>query len=170
MLEITTAERIIDTELERQVGRRAVRETPVMQAIYRAFVARGGPVPVEDLNTAVPGMSPDAVASRLAALDRDDLIQISDRQVEVAYPFAARPTPFVVRLAAGGERYACCAIDAVAMAPMLAQHVAVTGHCHHCGEALAFAVSPDGPGLSGEGVMVWVGRRCEGEGRALTEH
>src|SRR5512145_1619892 len=106
MFEITTADRIIDTELERQVGRRAVRETPVMQAIYRAFVARGGPVPVETLTAAVPGMSPDAVASRLAALDEDDLIQINDGQVEIAYPFAARSTPFAVRLAAGGERYA----------------------------------------------------------------
>jgi hypothetical protein len=170
MLEITTAERILDTELERQVGRRAVRETPVMQAIYRAFVARGGPVPIEDFLATVPGMSRDAVASRLAVLDEDDLIQISDGQVEIAYPFAAHPTPFVVRLAQGGERYACCAIDALGMAPMLAQHVEVGGHCQHCGEPLAFAVSPDGPGGSGDGAMVWVGRRCEGERRALTGH
>ena len=170
MLEITTAERIIDTELERQVGRRAVRETPVMQTIYRTFVARGGAVPVETLTAAVPGMSPDIVGTRLAALDEDDLIQIRDGQVEIAYPFAARPTPFVVRLAAGGERYACCAIDALGMAPMLGQHVEVAGPCHHCGAPLAFTVSPDGPSLSAEGVMVWVGRRCEGERRALTGH
>jgi hypothetical protein len=170
MLEITTAERIIDTELERQVGRRAARETPVMQAIYRAFTARGGPVPVEDVMAAVPGMSRDAVTSRLAALDEDDLIQTIDGRVEIAYPFAARPTPFIVRLTGGGERYACCAVDALGMAPMLGQRVEVVGQCHHCGAPMAFAATPDGPDPSGEGVMMWVGRRCEGEGRALTGH
>jgi hypothetical protein len=170
MLEITTAERIIDAELEREVGRRAARETPVMLAIYRAFAARGEPVPVEDLLAAVPRMSRDEVASRLAALDEDDLIETIDGRVEIAYPFAARPTPFIVRLAAGGERYACCAVDALGMAPMLGQRVEVVGQCHHCGAPLAFAATPDGPGPSGEGVMVWVGRRCEGERRALTGH
>lgn len=170
MLEITTAEKIIDTEIERQVGRRAARQTPVMQTIYRAFVARGGPVPVEDVMAAVPGMSRDAVASRLAALDEDDLIQITNGKVEVAYPFATRPTAFVVRLAAGGERYACCAIDALGMAPMLGQRVEVAGQCHHCGSPLAVAVTPDGPGPSAEGVMVWVGRRCEDQPRAMTGH
>lgn len=170
MLEITTAEKIIDTEIERQVDRRAARETPVMQAIYRAFLDRGGPVPVDYVMAAVPGMSRDAVASRLVALDEDDLIQITDGRVEVAYPFAGRPTPFVVRPAAGGERYACCAIDALGMAPMVGQRVEVGGQCHHCGTPLTFAATPDGPNPSGEGVMVWVGRRCEGERRALTGH
>lgn len=170
MLEITTAEKIIDTEIERQVGRRAARETPVMQTIYRAFLDRGGPVPVEGLMAAVPGMSRDAVASRLAALDEDDLIQITDGSVEIAYPFAARPTRFIVRPAAGGERYACCAIDALGMAPMLRQRVEVVGQCHHCGTPLAFAATPEGPGPSGEGVMVWVGRRCEGQQRAVSGH
>jgi hypothetical protein len=170
MFEITTAERIIDTELERQVGRRAVRATPVMQTIYRAFVGRGGPVPVEDVMAAVPGMSRDAVASRLAALDEDDLIQTIDGRIEIAYPFAARPTPFVVHVAAGVERYACCAVDALGLAPMLGQRIEVVGQCHHCGAALTFAVAPDGPAASGDGVMVWVGRRCEGERRALTGH
>lgn len=170
MLEITTAERVIDTELERQAGRRAARETPVMQAIYRAFVARGGPVPVEDLMAALPGTSSDALASELVALDEDDLIQITAGRVEIAYPFAARPTPFVARLATHGDRYACCAIDALGMAPMLGQHVEVIGQCHHCGTPLAFPVTPDGPGSSGQDVMVWVGRRCDGERRALTGH
>jgi Alkylmercury lyase len=170
MFEITTAEKIIDTEIERQVGRRAARETPVMQTIYRAFLDRGGPVPVEDVMAAMPGMSRDAVATRLAALDEDDLIQIGHGSVEIAYPFAARPTPFVVRPAAGGERYACCAIDALGLAPMVGRCVEVVGECHHCAAPLAFAVTPDGPGPSGEGIMIWVGRRGEGERRALTGH
>lgn len=170
MLEITTAEKIIDAEIERQVGRRAARETPVMQAIYRAFLDRGGPVLVEDVITGVPGMPGDAVASRLAVLDEDDLIQITRGRVEIAYPFAARPTPFIVRPAAGREHYACCAIDALGLAPMLGQPVEVAGQCHHCGAQLAFAVTPDGPGAEAGGAMVWVGRRCEGEGRAATSH
>jgi len=170
MLEITTADKIIDTEIERQVGRRAAREEPVMHTIYRAFLARGGPVHVEDVMAAVEGMSRDAVASRLAALDEDDLIQIADGKVETAYPFTARPTPFAVQPAGGEERYACCAIDALGMAPMLGQRVEVAGPCHHCGSPLAFAVTPDGPGASAESVMVWVGRRCEDQPRAMTGH
>jgi len=129
MLEITTAERIIDTEIERQVGRRAAREAPVMRTIYQAFLARGAPVPVEDVMAAVPDMSRDAVASRLTALDEDDLIQIVDGKVETAYPFTARPTPFVVRPATGGERYACCAVDTLRMAPMLGQRAELVGYC-----------------------------------------
>jgi Alkylmercury lyase len=168
MLEITTAERIIDTEIERQVGRRAVREMPVMQVVYRAFIDRGGPVAVEDILAAVPGMPRDVAASQLAALDEDDLIQIIEGSVEVAYPFAASPTPFIVRPAQGGERYACCAVDALGLAPMLGQPVKVMGECHHCGAPLTFTATPDGPGPSDEGVMVWVGRRGEGQPRAWT--
>src|SRR5207247_8961669 len=105
----------------------------VMQTIYQAFLEHGGPVPVEDIMAAIPGLPRDAVASQLTALDEDDLILIDDGCVEIAYPFAARPTPFVVRMAAGGERYAWCPIDALGMAPMLGQRVEVAGQCHHSG-------------------------------------
>jgi hypothetical protein len=88
--------------------------------------------------------------------------------VDVAYPFSAFPTPFVVRLADGQERYACCAIDALGIAPMLAQRVRIRSRCHHCGEPLELGVDPAGSGLEAEGAMVWVGKQGDGERRAST--
>jgi len=109
---------------------------------------------------------PDSIRADLARLDKDDLIQIRDGLVDVAYPFSAFPTPFVVQLADGQARYACCAIDALGIAPMLGQRVRIQSRCHHCGEPLELWVDPAGSGLEGEGVMVWVGKQGKGERRA----
>jgi hypothetical protein len=49
------------------------------------------------------------------------LIRIRDGHVDLAYPFSASPTAFVVRLPDGRERYACCATDALGIAPMVGQ-------------------------------------------------
>ncbi len=168
MLEIKTAEEFIETDVDFQTKRRAARQSPVLQAIYREFLARGGPVSAEQIAETLPGIPRSALERDLAVLDADDLIQLTDGHVEIAYPFSAPPTAFVVRLADGRERYTCCAIDALGMAPMLGRHVDVRGQCRHCGDPLAFAVEPDGPGPEAAGVMVWVGRRCEAGARALT--
>jgi hypothetical protein len=101
------------------------------------------------------------------ALDDDDLIRVRDGQVDVAYPFSTAPTPFVVRLSDGAERYACCATDALGFAPMLGQPVHIASRCHHCKAPLAFSVSPDGPGSESDGVMVWFEKHTENRGRAL---
>jgi hypothetical protein len=170
-LEIKTAEEIIAAHADpetHQGQRRAARETPLMRAIYRIFLAGGGPVPTEEIATALPTSARSALGRDLAKLDEDDLIQLTDGVVEVAYPFSARPTPFVVRLGNQRERFVCCAIDALGMASMVGDPVDVLGRCHHCGDSLSFAVHPEGPGPQADGVMVWVGRRCEGEQRAAT--
>jgi hypothetical protein len=170
-VEIKTAEKIIaahaDPEMH-QGQRRAARETPLMRAIYRIFLAGGGPVPTEEIATALPAIARSTLESDLASLDEGDLIHLADGRVEVAYPFSARPTPFVVRLGDGRERFVCCAIDALGMASMVGDSIEVLGRCHHCGDSLSFAVHPDNPGPEAEGVMVWVGRRGEGERRATT--
>ena len=94
-------------------------------------------------------------------LDNDDLIRIRDGQIDVAYPFSASPTPFLVRLAGAKERYACCAMDALGIAPMVGQPVEIRSRCHHCTMPLEFSVSPDGPGTEAEGVMLWLGKRTD---------
>jgi hypothetical protein len=86
-------------------------------------------------------------------------VQVRDGQVDIAYPFSATPTPFVVWLADWQKRYACCAIDALGIAPMLGQPVHIRSQCHHCGTSLELSVEPHGPGPDAEGVMVWVGTR-----------
>ena len=114
-------------------------------------------------STALPTNARSTLGDDLTKLDEDDLIQLADGVVEIAYPFSARPTPFVVRLRDQRERFVCCAIDALGMASMVGDPVDVLGRCHHCGDSLSLDVHPEGPGPLADGVMVWVGRRCEGE-------
>ena len=168
-LEIRTAAELSDPELEaRWTTRRAARETDVLQQVLRAFVERPGPVAVEQIVGAFADGPSEGIRQDLARLDDDDLIQIRDGFVNVAYPFSAFPTPFVVQLAEGQARYACCAIDALGIAPMLGQRVRIRSRCHHCGESLELWVDPAGSGLEAEAVMVWVGKQGDGERRAST--
>jgi hypothetical protein len=163
---IRTAEELADPALEaRWLTRRVARETDVLQRILRIFVERGGPIPVEAIVAAFPDRP--SVRDALAALNADDLIRVRDGRVDVAYPFAAVPTAFVVRLQDGAERYACCATDALGVAPMLGQRVHVAARCHHSKAPLSFAVSPDGPAPEAAGVMVWFEKYAENDGRAL---
>jgi hypothetical protein len=169
MLEVKTADELIDAELEaRWVTRRAARQAAVLQRILRLFADRGGPIVVGALPADLPELQPQAVWQSLIALDEDDLIQIREGRIDIAYPFSAMPTPSVVRLPDGGERYACCAIDALGMAPMLGQRMAIRSHCHHCGIPLDFSITPAGPEPAGDDLMVWVGKQAEGERRVAT--
>jgi len=168
-LQIRTAAELVDPELEaRWTTRRAARETEILRAILRTFVARPDPIVVEEFIRAFPERAPDETRAALTRLDEDDLIQIREGRVDLAYPFSTTPTSFVVHLSGRGDRYVCCAIDALGLAPMLGESVRIRSRCHHCGESLEFSVDPSGPGPSAEGIMMWAGKRCADERRALT--
>jgi len=167
-LEIKTAEELTNPTLEaRWTARRAARETDVLQRILRTYVDRGGPVPIEDLVRAFHDRRVEEIHDALIALDADDLIRVREGHVDVAYPLSAAPTPFVVRLPDGADRYTCCAIDALGTAPMLGQRVHIRARCHDCGTPLDFSVGPSAPGPEADGVMVWVGQYAEDRGRVL---
>ncbi len=104
-------------------------------------------------------------ARRRSGPDADDLLHLVDGRVRMAYPWSAAPTAFVVEPEDVGERYACCAIDALGIAAMLGRGVHVRSRCHQSGAPLAFSVSPDGPGPEARDMMVWVGRCATGERR-----
>ncbi len=168
-LEIKTADELVDAELEaRWASRRAAREGEVLQRILRTFVDRGGPVLVEEVAAAFPDRPPETIWDTLAVLDDEDLIRIREGRVDVAYPFSAIPTSFLVRLAGGQERYACCAIDALGIAPMIERRVDIRAPCHDCAAPLELSVAPDGPDRNAEGLLVWVGKQAEGQRRMLT--
>ena len=168
-LQIKTAAELVDPTLEaRWTTRRAARETEILQAVLSAFVERPDPIVVDEFIRAFPERASDEIRAALTRLDEDDLIQIRDGRVDLAYPFSTTPTSFVVHLSGRGDRYVCCAIDALGVAPMLGESVQIRSRCHHCGEPLEFSADPLGPGPGAEGVMMWAGKRCDGEQRALT--
>ena len=108
-VEIKTAEELVDPVLEaRWMARREAPLTDVLQAVLRAFRDRGGPVSLDAITVALPGVPPTVVRERLVALDEEDLIQLKGDRVEIAYPFSAIPTVFTIRFADGAERHACC--------------------------------------------------------------
>lgn len=144
--------------LERQATRRAAREEPLVRRIFQAFLERGGPIPVEDL-VRTPSGSGETAHAALVALDDEDLIRVRAGQVDLAYPFSALPTPFQVRVGRRGVRYACCAMDALGMAPMTGESIEIRSRCHHCGTALELSATPHGPGRDAAGLMVWFGQR-----------
>jgi hypothetical protein len=140
----------------------------MMQTVLRLFADGGGPVPVAAVAAALPGTPPDAARRMLSALSDDDLLVLRGEAIELAYPFSAAPTGFVARRPDGRERFICCAIDALGLAPMLGEPVEVAAACHHSGAPLRFAVSPDGPVASARDLMVWVTRASAEEERACT--
>jgi hypothetical protein len=157
-LTILTADELLalDTEGLAQF-RRAARTTPTAIRVLRAFLDHGGPLPVVAI----------ADVQALQRLYDDDLIRIRDGRIDIAYPFSALPTPFLVRLPDGRERYACCATDALGVAPMIGQPIDIRTRCHHSGAPLEFSVCPEGPGRDAAGVMLWVGKRPEEQCRAI---
>jgi len=167
-LVIATAEELkSQSPLERQAARRAAREKPFARLILRTFLDRGGPIPVEDIVSALPQAAPEGTLDELVTLEDEDLIRIRAGEIDVAYPFSAAPTPYLVRFPGGRDRYACCATDALGMAPMAGEAIEIASQCHHCGAALTFRVTPQGPGAEADGVMVWFGRRGDDQCKAI---
>src|SRR5262249_58865722 len=94
------------SSLERQAVRRAARQQPLVRLILGTFLQRGGPIPVRDIIAA----SPDGhVEAALVTLDEDDIVRVRSSQIDIAYPFAAGRTPFLVRLARAAKSYTQCA-------------------------------------------------------------
>ena len=164
---IKTAADLADSDVEARADRRrAARETPVLRAVLQLFADAGGPVSVAAVTRQLPRVEPEAVAATIATLNDDDLLVLEGDSIQLAYPFSASPTPFVVRRADGRERFTCCAIDALGISPMLNEDVEVVTRCHHCAAPLRFVVRPDGPAPAADDLMVWVTQARSEEGRA----
>jgi hypothetical protein len=148
------------TFLARWADRAAIGATAraALAEILDRFVAAGGPIEVSALGHP---------AAAVEVLDARDLVYVSDGRVVLAYPWSGTPTPFVVALADGRERWACCAIDALGVAALLDAPITVRTGCHHCAERFALTVMPTGPVGHGE-VMAWVGARDDLRGKACT--
>ncbi len=168
-LSIKSLDELMDPAAEaRQAERRAARQNGLLRQVWRAFLARGAPIPIDMVEREATWLTPAAVRDALARLDEDDLILLEDGVVRLAYPLSGDPTAFTIVLPDGRARFVCCAVDALGIAPMLGQSIEIRTHCHHCQGAIALSVDPAGPHPGAAGVMVWIGRRDPDERRACT--
>ncbi len=159
-VEIRTAAEILTPERAGEwAARRAQRDDPLLRAIWREFVEAGGPVALEAVCLAGAGLGPEALRARAASLDAADLIGLDGDRVTLAYPFTAEPNDFAVVLPGGRTRYACCAIDALGVAPMTGSPVTLRSRCHRSRAPLVFDVDPvAGPRQAPPGSLAWVER------------
>lgn len=166
-VEIRTAADVLTSEGSAALAtRRAQRDDPLLREIWRQFVDSGGPVLLESLRVTAPDLGAATVRARAAALDEADLIGLAGEEIRLAYPFTAEPSAFEVVLGRKGVRYACCAIDALGIAPMLDVAVTVRSWCHWSGEPLVFEIDPAaGPRPALPGIVVWVERGRSGGDR-----
>jgi hypothetical protein len=159
-VEIRTAAEILAPEAPGEwEARRAQRDDPLLRALWRVFVETGGPVPLEAVVEVMTGLSLPAARARAAELDAADLIALDGDRVELAYPFTSRPNDFAVVLPGGRRRYACCAIDALGVAPMIGTPVRIHSLCRQSGAPLQLDVDPvDGPRDAPPRSLAWVER------------
>ncbi len=162
----TAAEFLAANRSVERAARRAQRDDPLLRAIWREFVEHEGPVTLEAAAVGVPGLTPDGARARAVGLDAADLIGLAGDRVELAYPFTASPNAYQVTLPGGRARYACCAIDALGVAPMLGVAVAVRSRCHWSQAPLTFDVDPAaGPRDAPPGILTWIERGLSGGDR-----
>ena len=97
-VEIRTAAEILTPERAGEwAARRAQRDDPLLRAIWREFVESGrAGCASRPRGGALPGLTPEALRARAAALDAADLIELDGDRVTLAYPFTAEPNDFEV--------------------------------------------------------------------------
>lgn len=151
---------------ERRGAARAARLTVAERALYhwilRRFAAGIAPGAAAVRAEAVrEGLDPDRALSTLAA---EDLVHANEHgEITVAYPFSGRPTAHRVRIDGGPELHAMCAIDALGIAAMLDQPVAVVSTDPVGETEIHVRVTPDGEALyQPSDAVVLAGRACEG--------
>jgi len=115
----------------------------VRAAVYDGVMTSGTAPLGEDL-AAQLALSREQVAAALERLaaGRALVLQRDSREVLMANPFSAVPTPFAVR-AAGKLYYGNCIWDALGIPAVLGTDARIDGSCGCCGEAMSLAVTAD---------------------------
>ncbi len=114
--------------------------------ILRSLRAGAPPTPDELAETAT-GLRLE-LEPTLAKLAREDLVHRDPNRggILVTYPFSGRPTAHLVRFEDGIGAFAMCAIDALGIAPMFGEAIAITSHDPLTSEQIRIELEPDGHG------------------------
>ncbi len=113
------------------------RDDRVRTAILR-HALRARPINREPL-AAETRLTPKDVEEALGALHEVGAIYLRDGAVVAAYPFSFVPTLHRV-IIAGVTTYANCAVDALAVPPMVDESAQVSSACGHCGVPVTVAM------------------------------
>jgi hypothetical protein len=132
--------------------------------VLRLLLAGAGPITGATI-AADSGLAFNSVEAALGRLETADFLLVTESRVRLAYPLSTAPTGFEVAFESGRICHACCAIDALGLPAMTGEAATIRASCHHCGEALALRVGPEGPADSHD-LMVWVGDRGDPRGKA----
>jgi len=98
--------------------------------------------PVEDIIAASFGAAPHTLDDTFVALDDEDLIRVRAGQIGRRLPVLGYANSVSSAALRRTRAYACCATDALGLAPMVGEPVEIGSSCHHCGDPLKFAVTP----------------------------
>jgi Alkylmercury lyase len=142
------------------------RERELHRRILRAFATGAAPSSAQvDAWAREIGLDPGDAADTLA---RHDLVHRDARgdAVSVAYPFFATATRHRVRVVAGAEVFAMCAIDALGIAFMIDEQTTVTSTDPATGTPIEVSVPLTAPAAWSPGEAVVV-TGCEGAGASL---
>ena len=116
------------------------RDAAVRASVYDVTIATGWPPTIDELTRRL-GMPAAAVVEaleRLAAA-RALVLQRESREVLMANPFSAVPTPFAVQ-AEGRLYYGNCIWDALGIPAMLRADARIDASCGCCGEGMRLTV------------------------------
>jgi Alkylmercury lyase len=119
----------------------AERDVRVRAAVYDTAMSTGSPPAADQLaaQLGIPLAEVRDSLERLAA-GRALVLQPSSREILMANPFSAVPTPFAVR-AAGRLYFGNCIWDALGIPAMLQTDGEVISSCACCSEAMTLAVA-----------------------------
>ena len=119
----------------------AATDDDVRLHILRELIARGMAPSVRDTGAALGLADSDAAAAyeRLAA-NRVIVLKPGTRDVMMAAPLSAIPTPYVVHMADGRSHYGNCVWDALGVSAMLGRDGDVETVCSDCDASLRLAV------------------------------
>jgi len=116
------------------------QETQVRVAILR-HALHAQPISTASLSVAT-GLTPAKVDAALAALHEAGAIYLANGGAAAAYPVSFRPTKHRVTID-GVTTYANCAVDALAVPPMVEAAVEVASECAHCGATITVMMLGD---------------------------
>jgi alkylmercury lyase-like protein len=127
------------------------QDQKVRQRVYEVALATGTPPGISVVADAL-GMLREAVEASLQRLAEAHVLvlQPESREILMAAPFSAVPTPFLVRT----PRYSCfanCVWDALGIAAMLGADAEIETSCQDCGAPMSVAV--ESGSVSDEGLV-----------------